>query len=186
MIWWDPCQNQKGATNTYLHNIDEATRWPEAVALRSIQARPVVEALLEIFSFLQYSRSDHTTLYGISKVEMSPYHPQSNRLVERLHGTLVRLLKKCIESKSDWLKFLPMALCAIRLVPNSSTGYSPFMLVHGRELHSPIDLIHRCQLSQNSFGDTGHTPATPTNLTHSMLFVMWTRISYIMRIQKVS
>ena len=152
-----PLPKSKGGYQYLLTYIDVATRWPEAVALRSIQARPVVEALLEIFSRNGIPKviiSDQgtqltgkimkelTTVYGISKVETSPYHPQSNGLVERLHGTLVPLLKKCTETKSDWVKFLPMALYAIRLMPNSSTGYSPFMLVHGRELHSPVDLLY--------------------------------------------
>ena len=92
-----PLPKSKGGYQYLLTYIDVATRWPEVVALRSIQARPVVEALLEIFSRNGIPKviiSDQgtqltgkimkelTTLYGISKVETSPYHPQSNGLVE--------------------------------------------------------------------------------------------------------
>ena len=83
-----------------------------------------------------------SSMYGISKIETSPYCPQSNGIVERLHGTLVPMLKKCSERKTDWAQFLHLSLYALRLTPNSATGASPYLLVHGRELHSPVDLLY--------------------------------------------
>ena len=32
--------------------------------------------------------------YGMEKVGTAPYRPQSNRIVERLHGTLVLIVQK--------------------------------------------------------------------------------------------
>ncbi len=37
--------------------------------------------------------------------------------------------------------FLPMALFAIRQVPNRDLGFSPHMLVYGREVVGPLDLL---------------------------------------------
>jgi len=36
------------------------------------------------------------------------------------------------------------------LIPNSATGSSPFMLVHGRELHSPVDLLYSGWVEQRA------------------------------------
>ncbi len=38
--------------------------------------------------------------------------------------------------------FLPMALFAIRQVPNRDLGFSPHMLVYGREVVGPLDLLY--------------------------------------------
>jgi len=86
--------------------------------------------------------ADFRSMYGVQKIETAPYWPQSNGLVERLYGTLIPLLKTYSNNKSDRVKLLPMALYFMRLTPNSSTGVSPYALVHGRELHSPVDLLY--------------------------------------------
>ena len=152
-----PLPKARGGHKYLLTYICVATRWPEAIPLSSTQSRPVMEALLEIFSRNGLPKvivSDQgaqltgkvmeelCSMYGVDKIQTSPYWPQSNGLVERFHGTLVPLLKKCSERKTDWVKFLPLALYAIRLMPNSATGASPYLLVHGRELHSPVDLLY--------------------------------------------
>ena len=53
------------------------------------------------------------------------------------------MLKKAAGRKTDWAKLLPLALYAIRLTPSSATGFSPYALVHGREIHSPVDLLYQ-------------------------------------------
>ncbi len=80
-----------------------ATRWPEAVALRSITAKAVAESLRCIFSrtaILEVLLSDQGSqfcgrvvrqlcqLLGVDKIRTSPYHPQTNDIIERMHGTL--------------------------------------------------------------------------------------------------
>ena len=92
--------------------------------------------------------TDFCSTYGIQKIETAPYRQQSNSLVERFHGTLIPLLKKCSNNKSDWVKLLTMALYVIRLTPNSPTGVSPYPLVHGRDLHSPVDLLYNGWVEQ--------------------------------------
>ena len=137
--------------------IDVATRWPEAILMRLVTAKAVQEGLETILSRNGIPRtivSDNRALltdraikdlcvtYGIEKIETSPYRPQSNGIVERFHDTPVPMLTKYTKNRKNWTKFLPLALYAIRLAPNIATGYSPFYLVHGRDLHSPPDLLY--------------------------------------------
>ncbi len=81
-------------------------------------------------------------LMGIDTIHTSPYRPQSNGVVERLHGTLKPMLAKAVDNGIDWVDFLPMALFAIRQVTNRDLGFSPHFLVYGREVMGPLDLLY--------------------------------------------
>ena len=77
----------------------------------------------------------------IDKLNTTPYRPQSNGILERFHGTLVPILKKAKDENMDCVKFLLIALYAIHLTPSVATSYSPFALVYGRSMPSPVDLL---------------------------------------------
>ena len=109
-----PLPKGKGGCRYLLTYVCLATRWPEAIPLRSITARSVAEALWDIFSrtgipeVIQTDQGSqfvgkvmcHLCQYlGIEKVRTSPYHPQSNGVVERMHGTLKAILGKCVERR---------------------------------------------------------------------------------------
>ena len=87
--------------------IDYATRYPEAVALPSIETERVAEALVEMFSrvgipdkMLTGCRSQFTVevmkevsrLLSLQQLT-TPYHPMSNGLVERFHATMKQKLR---------------------------------------------------------------------------------------------
>ena len=73
-------------------------------------------------------------LLGVQPIRTSPYHPQTDGLVERFNQTLKRMLKKAaMDNVKDWDKFVPYLLFAYREVPQASTGFSPFELVYGRK-----------------------------------------------------
>ena len=51
------------------------------------------------------------------------------------------MLRKAISSHLHWPKQVKLCLFALRSVPNRSTRYSPFELLYGRGMNSPIDLV---------------------------------------------
>ena len=77
---------------------------------------------------------------GIQQSRTSRYHSQSNSHVERLHRTLHTSLSHYLNnSHTDWNLKLPYFLLAYRATPHSTTGYSPFFLLHGREMITPAN-----------------------------------------------
>lgn len=64
-------------------------------------------------------------LLGVKRVRTTPYHHQTDGLVERFNQTLKNMLKKFVsDSGKDWDKWLPYLLFAYREVPQASTGFS--------------------------------------------------------------
>ena len=51
------------------------------------------------------------------------------------------MLRKAISSHLHWPKQVKLCLFALRSIPNQSTRYSPFELLYGRGMNSPIDLV---------------------------------------------
>ena len=136
---------------------DYATRWPEAVPLKSIDAGHVAEELMVLFSrvgvpkeILTDQGSNFTSqllkevyrLLSIKPIRTSPYHPQTDGLVERFNQTLKAMLRRtATDEGKDWDKLIPYVLFAYREVPQSSTGFSPFELVYGHAVRGPLDVL---------------------------------------------
>ena len=77
----------------------------------------------------------------MEKIHTTPYHPQSNGCVERMHGTLVPMIRKSLQEKLQCPKQLKFCLVALRSVPNQATGFSPFEVVYSRNVRSPLELV---------------------------------------------
>lgn len=72
--------------------------------------------------------------FGIRQKTISPYHSQSNGLVERFNRTIDSILKhRSVEEKKNWQDFLPAAVFAYRSIKQATTGQSPFFLMYGYE-----------------------------------------------------
>ena len=133
-------------------------RWPEALPLRSITAKVVAQGLVEIFSRtgipLQLISDQGAQFVGsvvtrlctnlhIERIRTTPYHPEGNGVVEHMHGTLGAMLTKAASQGLDWVGQVSFALFALRAAPNRDTLFSPFELVYGGKVRTPLDIMHQ-------------------------------------------
>ena len=152
-----PLRKGKGWARFILTTACMATCWPDAIALKSITAKSVAEAAIEIFSrmglpyqiltdrgsqFTGGLAKQLTSLMGIEKLHTTAYHPQTNGVLERLHATLVAMLGKAWALGLDWVRQIPFVLFALRQAPNRTTGFSPFELVYGHYVRMLLDVIY--------------------------------------------
>ncbi|XP_069108942.1 uncharacterized protein [Argopecten irradians] len=137
--------------------VDYATRYPEAVPLKSIETERVAEALVDLYSrvgvpreiltdkgaqFTSELMSEVCRLLSIRQLTTTPYHPQCNGLVERFNGTLKQMLRRmCAERPRDWDRYINSLLFAYREVPQESLGFSPFELLYGRTVRGPMMIL---------------------------------------------
>lgn len=156
---------------------DYATRFPEAYPLRNVKSRQVANCLIQLFSrvgipseiitdqgtnFNSRFMKQVYSLLGIRPIRTTPYHPQTDGLVERFNQTLKAMLRKFVcDSGADWDQWLPYLLFAYREVPQASTGYSPFELLYGRQVRGPLDVLKEAW--------TGEGPAQQTSVAGYVL-----------------
>jgi len=93
-------------------------------------------------NFMSQLLKELYNLLQIHQIRTSPYHPQTDGLVERFNRTLKSLLRKLVNKEGrDWDRLLPYILFAYREVPHDTTGFSPFELLYGREVRGPLDVL---------------------------------------------
>ena len=80
---------------------------------------------------------------SIDKIKTTPYHPECNGVIERMHGTLGAILIKATSMGLDWVAQVPFALFALRSAPNRDTQFSPVELVYGHQVRNPLDILHQ-------------------------------------------
>ena len=152
-----PLDRSRSGNKYILVVCDYATRYPEAMPLKNIDAETVSEAIAEVFTrfgipreiltdqgsnFMAELLNEVFRLLDISHIKTSPYHPQTDGLVERFNGTLKTMLRKFVEEHpNEWDKLLPYLLFAYREVPQESTGFSPFELLFGHHVRGPLDVM---------------------------------------------
>ena len=136
-----------------------ATKYPEAMPMVAANSETIVDELLRLFSRVGFPlviQTDMGTVFvsqltstflhncGIEIVHSSPYRPQSNGGIERMHRTLKQVLRAiCQENPTDWDKALPPAIFALRTCTHTTTNFAPAELLYGRNLRGPLDILRR-------------------------------------------
>ena len=107
--------------------------------LHSDQGRQFESAIIkEVCSLLQ-----------INKTRTTPYHPQSDGMVERFNHTLLSMLATTIADHPwDWEDNLCQLCYAYNTSVHSSIGYTPFFLMFGCQARLPVDLAFQLPQSQ--------------------------------------
>lgn len=139
--------------NTYILTLmDFSSRWPEAIPMKKADAETTTDAMIEVFSrhglpatiltdngqnFVGKLTTALLQKLKIEHLRTTPYRPQSNGMLERFHATLKRMLGKKADAEKNWDLFLPYVLFAYRTTVHSSTGFSPYQLLYGREARGP-------------------------------------------------
>lgn len=138
---------------------DYFTKWTESFAMPNMEARTVADIMVrEVITrfgvpftihsgqgkqFEGHVFSEMCKLLHIKKTRTTPYHPQSDGMVERFHRTLIRMLRSYVNGHhSDWDDHLPFVMMAYRSVEHETTGCSPNYLMLGREVSTPLDLMY--------------------------------------------
>ncbi len=134
------------------------TKWKEAYALVDMSAQSVADELVTQFICrFGVPREIHTDqgsqfesdmfaylceLLQITKTRTTPYHPQSDGMIERFNRTVVQMLSIFVnDHRNDWDDHLPYVMMAYRASAHESTKCSPNLLMLGREIFLPIDIM---------------------------------------------
>lgn len=81
-------------------------------------------------------------LFDIYKLQTTAYHRETKGFVERSHQTIMAGLSQTIdENQRNWSVWLPYVMVVYRAIPHSTTKYSPYYLLHGREMRLLTDWI---------------------------------------------
>ena len=122
--------------------MDYATKWLEAFALRNVTAETIVNCLIEVTArirvpqefltdngsnFMSKVMKKYYSMTGIKHIRTSPYHPQTDGMVECFNATLKRLLRKLTQnSEVEWDLCLPYVLWSYCGTIPKTTGFSPY------------------------------------------------------------
>ena len=145
---------------------DYFTKWKEAYPLPDMEALSIAKVLVnEFICRFGVPDSIHTDqgknfeakviqeichLLGVTKTRTTPYHPQSDGLVERFNRTLLEMLSTTVADEHDWDLSLPMLLLAYRTSVQETTGTTPFQLMFGRNPRLPEDVLYSLPVASHN------------------------------------
>ena len=142
--------------------VDRFTRWPVAVPLADMTADSVANALVQHWishygcpvtitsnqgtQFESALFEALARLTGAHHVHTTPYHPQSNGMVERSHRTIKAALM--CASETPWPQRLPIVLLGLRACYKEDLEASPAEMLYGIRRTARF----ACQASSSSRG----------------------------------
>jgi len=147
---------------------DSFTKWAEAFPIPDQTARTCASVLVEnvicrlgcpLDLHSDQGRNFESDLFKelcdilqIRKTRTSPHHPQGNGQCERFNRTLLTMIRTFTQGDQDqWDQNLSYLTAAYRATPHESTGFTPNMLMLGREVRLP-DVTHTSNSASSTPG----------------------------------
>ena len=145
--------------------VDQFTKWVECIPLPNQSAEVTAYAVVnDFFSRFGYpfqimsdqGRNFESKLFAalckamqIHKTRTTPYRPSANGQVERFNRTLMDAVRCFVDGKQkNWDLHIAQIAGALRSSVNRSTGYTPNMMMLGREVNQPVDLLFPMKITE--------------------------------------
>ena len=144
--------------------VDYATRFVVTKATPDRTSKTVARFLFELMvkfgapheiitdraNCFQSVLADYMDMQKINHFPTTPYHPNTNGMVERVNGVLGAILTKMtLGTREKWDDFVPAATFILNARKHSTTGYSPFFLAYGINPRLPGDVYPPCVFSRS-------------------------------------
>ncbi|RDY04485.1 gag-pol, partial [Mucuna pruriens] len=140
--------------------VDYVSRWVEAIATKTNDAKVVVDFLKSnIFCqfgvpkalisyqgshFCNRAMSALLNKYRVVHRIATAYHPQTNSQAEVFNKGIKKTLQKMTNpSRKEWSRLLEDTLWAHRTAYRTSLGMCPYQIVFGKACHLPVEIEHR-------------------------------------------
>ena len=135
---------------------DYLTKWPIAEATRTTNTEEALafvrDRIISVYgspkqiitdkgaAFTSHQWSKMMEKWRIKHVTTSAANPQANGQVERMNQTILKSLRRTLSiEKERWPDMLQLILMDYRVTPQDTTGYSPSILLFGRQMRLPIE-----------------------------------------------
>ena len=136
--------------------MDYYSKWPEVGFVNNVSTQSVIDFLKTIFSregfpkeiitdngaqFKSKEFSTYLSERGIRHGFSSVYYPQSNGAIERYNGVLKTIIQNAINNGKNLKNCVQEHLAIYRATPHSTTGFTPSLLLHRRNMRTKLNVI---------------------------------------------
>ena len=139
----------------FLIAVDVFSKWPEVVEMTSTTAAQTIKVLRVIFShqglpehivsdngpqFVSSDFADFCKNNAIKHLRVTPYHPASNGLAERMVQTFKQAMQRT-KNDGPLQHHIANFLLTYRTTPHTTTNVAPCTLLMGRSLRTRLDML---------------------------------------------